>query len=239
MKIRLYLIHNSHPCDAVARALELKGLPFSVTEWPPTLHVLTQRVLFGDRTVPGITIDGEKILGSSRIFHRLDELVPEPALYPEPHRAAVEAADRWGNEEFQQVARDLIWAAAKHRPDALASYTRGSRIPLPARVVTLSAPAIIAAEQRLNRTDDAKAARRLADLPAMVAKVDAWIAQGIMGDPEHPNAADLQILSSVRLMNSIGDVAPFFADSRAPGLAERLFGGPVGGHLPVGALSAA
>jgi glutathione S-transferase len=60
---------------AVARAIELKQIPYRRVEWPPTTHVPMQRLRFGQGTVPGLTIDGEKIVGSRRIMGRLDELV--------------------------------------------------------------------------------------------------------------------------------------------------------------------
>jgi glutathione S-transferase len=241
MTIRLYVVNNSHPCDAVARALELKQLDYTVFEWPPPVHALTQRVIFGLRTVPGISLHGERIQGSRAIFRRLDELVPDPPLYPAdpPRRQDVERADRWGDEVFQQVVRDLLWAAAKHRPDALATYTAGSRIPLPAGVVKAIAPQIVRIEQRLNATDDAKAAQDLRDLPAQIAQIDAWIADGTLGDLAHPNAADLQILACVRLLWSVADVRPLLQHSPAPELAHALFGGPIAGEMPVGALAGA
>ena len=36
MAIDLYVVHGSHPCAAVQRALELKRLPFRVIELPRT-----------------------------------------------------------------------------------------------------------------------------------------------------------------------------------------------------------
>jgi glutathione S-transferase len=236
VNLRLYVIHNSHPCDAVARALELKGLPYRTVEWPPLLHTVAQTVIFGSRTVPALRLDAEKVQGTTQIFHRLDALVPEPALFP-AQRPAVEAAERWGAEEFQQVARDIIWAAAGHHPAALVSYTQGSRLPLPPALVRLNAPLIVAAERRLNRTDDATGRRRLRELPGQIDRIDAWIEDGTIGDLAHPNAADLQILSTVRLLASIGDVAPRLAASPALELALALFHGPVGGSLPAGALA--
>src|SRR3954465_2846475 len=45
--IDLYVGHGSHPCAAVERALELKGVDFRVVELPPPLHALLQQVRFG------------------------------------------------------------------------------------------------------------------------------------------------------------------------------------------------
>ena len=113
MRLKLYVVHGSHPCAAVEKALALKGLEYGVVEWPPPLQALMQKAIFGARTVPGLRIDGEKVSGSRAIMRRLDQLVPEPPLWPaDPdRRRAVEDAERWGDEVFQPVARELIWAA--------------------------------------------------------------------------------------------------------------------------------
>jgi glutathione S-transferase len=97
VRAKLYVVPSSHPCRAVARALELKRIEFKEVEWPPPLHALAQQMRFGQRTVPGLVIDGEKVIGSRRIMRRLDELVPEPHLYPQDPqtRARLEEIDEW------------------------------------------------------------------------------------------------------------------------------------------------
>ena len=42
MRLRLYVVHGSHPCAAVEKALSLKGLRYSVIEWPPPMQVPMQ-----------------------------------------------------------------------------------------------------------------------------------------------------------------------------------------------------
>jgi glutathione S-transferase len=242
MKLRLFVVHGSHPCDAVRKGLELKGLSYRVVEWPPPMHPPMQRLLFGARTVPGLRISqngsAERISGSRAIMHRLDELAPEPALYPLEHdkRARVEEADRWGDEVFQPVARELIWAGLSRHPDALVAYGEHSRLPLPAPVVRLVAPAIALGGRRLNHTDADVARRDLAELPAQLDRIDAWIADGTIGDPERPNAADLQILSTLRLLLTIGDARALIEGRPCEEAARRLFP-TADGELPVGALS--
>ena len=44
MPAKLYLVHGSHPCAAVQRALELKGLDYKVVEYPPPFHMPIQRL---------------------------------------------------------------------------------------------------------------------------------------------------------------------------------------------------
>ncbi len=240
MRLRLYVVHGSHPCAAVEKALSIKGLSYSVFEWPPPLHAPMQRVIFGKRTVPALRIDSEKLSGSRTIMRRLDELVPEPRLIPtDPsERARVEEAERWGDEVLQPVARELIWAAFVNSPSAMVSYSEHSRLPLPAAAIRLSAPVIARLGSRLNRTGDEVARKDVQALPGQLDRVDAWIADGRIGDPEHPNAADLQIASTVRLMLTLADVQPLIEGRPCAELARRLFP-TVDGEMPAGSLLAA
>ncbi|MGH2942119.1 MAG: glutathione S-transferase family protein, partial [Solirubrobacteraceae bacterium] len=136
---KLYVVHSSHPCEAVRKALDLKGIPYKAVELLMPTQAPLQKLRFGRRTVPGLKLDGgEKILGSRAILRRLDELVADPPLLPADGdaRAAVLDAERWGDEVLQPVARRLVWTALKHRPDAIPSYQEASRLPrLPRPVV--------------------------------------------------------------------------------------------------------
>ncbi len=235
---RLYVVHGSHPCAAVERALELKGIEYEVTEWPPPMHAPLQRLLFGARTVPGLQLDGERIAGSRAIMRRLDALAPEPPLYPaEPElRARVEEADRWGEEVFQDVARRLIWTALARNPAASPSYSVGSRLPLPDLVVRLTSPLVARAEIALNEVDDDGVRADLLALPGYLDLVDGGIAGGTLGGPQ-PNAADLQIGSTVRLLLTLGDVRPFLEGRPAAEHARRHFPSWPG-EVPAGTLPA-
>lgn len=46
MKATLYVVAASHPWFAVKRAMEMKGIAYKRVEWPPTPHVLLQRLRF-------------------------------------------------------------------------------------------------------------------------------------------------------------------------------------------------
>src|SRR6266516_7297503 len=94
MRVKLYVVAVSHPCFAVRRALELKGIAFKRVEWPPTAHVPLQRMRFAQGTGPGLILDGEKVIGSRKIMHRLDEVRPPPALYPTSRAASPDPAGR-------------------------------------------------------------------------------------------------------------------------------------------------
>jgi glutathione S-transferase len=228
--IDLYVVHGSHPCAAVQRALEMKGLRFRVIELPPPLHAPIQRVRFGARTVPAVVLDdGERLSGSMAIVRRLEELAPEPPLFPagEEARALVERAEEWGDEVWQPIARRLLWGALRLAPDALPSYGEGSRLRLPAPVVRAAARAIVRAEVALNRASEGAVRADLRNLPRHLDRIDGWIAGGVLGGPQ-VNAADLQVASTSRLLLTIGDVAPFFAGRPAEAHARELFGTQAG-----------
>ena len=239
MGLRLYVVHGSHPCAAVEKALSMKGLSYGITEWPPPLHAPMQLALFGARTVPALKLDGEKVSGSRAIMRRLDQLAPEPPLFPaDPAaRAQVEEAERWGDEVLQPVARELIWAGFLHSPAAMVSYGEHSRLPIPAPAIRVIAPAIARMSARLNHTDDGVARRALEALPGQLDKVDGWIADRTIGDPERPNAADLQITSTVRLLMTLADVRPSIDGRPCAEVAMRLFP-DTDGAMPAGSLPA-
>jgi glutathione S-transferase len=240
MRLKLYVVHGSHPCAAVEKALSMKGLSYSVFEWPPPLHAPMQRLIFGARTVPALRLGDVKVQGSRAIMRRLDELVPEPALFPSDpaHRARVEAAERWGDEVFQPIARELIWFGMVNSPRAMVSYSEHSRLPLPDPGIRLIAPVVARLGERLNRTNHEVARKDLGALPEQLDKIDDWIADGTIGDPEHPNAADLQIASTVRLMLTLADVRPLIEGRPCAQLARELFPA-ADGEMPVGSLPTA
>ena len=91
---------------------------------------------------------------------------------------------------------------------------------------------------RLNRTDAGVAGRDLGALPAQLDKIDGWIADGTIGDREHPNAADLQLASTVRLMMTLADARPLIQGRPCAELAMVLFPN-ADGDMPAGSLRAA
>jgi len=235
MRLRLYVVPGSHPCLAVEQALRLKGLDHKVTELPQGLHFVHQRLRFGRPTVPSLTADGEKVAGSVAIMRRLEELQPEPSLYPAERREEVERAEEWGNDVLQDVPRRVLWWALRKRPDAMPSFLANSRLPLPRAVVPLVGRAIAPIEFRMNGVTEEAVQAAVASLPEHLAEVDRLIDEGVIGG-DQPNAADLQIASSLALLRTMGDLAPLVDASRGGELAKRLFP-DYPGSIPPGTLS--
>lgn len=221
MPATLFLIHSSHPCQTVAKALELKGVPARRVELPPPTHAAVLPPFFGGRTVPAIRFeDGERVQGSRAILRALERRVPDPPLYGDPR---VEEAERWGDEVFQPVARRLLWPTFARHPQSMHAFQEGQRSPkLPLPVVLAAARGIIAVERRLNAATEDAARADLRALPGHLDNVDALIAEGVLGS-ERPNAADLQIAPTIVLLHRLGDVRPLIAGRPAEAFAFRLF----------------
>jgi glutathione S-transferase len=231
---KLYIITASHPCATAEAALRLKGVEYRVVELPAELHRVHQRVRFGQPRVPTMILDGEKVVGSRAIVHRLDERVPDPPLLPtkQARRAAVEEAERWGDEVLQDVTRRIEIFALLRQPEALSSYMANSRVPRP--LVRLAGPPVMQRAARFHGATEDAVRADLAALPAHLDHVDELIEGGVIGG-EQPNAADLQLGSSLKVLSDLEDLSPLLEGRPAVALGERLFP-ELRGHCPAGAL---
>src|ERR1700748_3157390 len=99
-RIRLYGIPLSHPVVAARGMLERKGLDYRYLELMAGAHPLSLWALgFRRITVPAMRLtDGRRVQGSLAIAEALEEVAPNPSLYPAAPdaRAAAQAAERWG-----------------------------------------------------------------------------------------------------------------------------------------------
>jgi glutathione S-transferase len=238
MTVVLYAIPASHPCAAVERVLQLKGLPYRRVEMIPVAHRLPQQLRFGAATVPGVRFDdGAREIGSRAILRAIEERVAEPPLLPahEEPRARVERAEEWGEQVLQPLVRRVLWAALRRAPDAMESYTEGARLPVPAPLARLSAPLVARASQFVNGAGDLVVRADLIALPGHLDRIDRWVADGTLGG-ERANAADLQIGAGLGLLRTVGDVAPLVDARPAGGLVRRWYpsypGSTSAGTLP-------
>jgi glutathione S-transferase len=238
MNVRLYVLPASHPCAAVETALRLKGLEFDRVDLIPMTQMLIGPLRYGGMTVPGMRIDGERLVGSRTIMRRLDELAPEPPLLPpvgDERYAPVLEAERWGDEVLQSVPRTLIDVAFLRRPQAMLSYAADAKLPIPSALMKPATPVTARLMAFKNKARDATAQADIAALPGQLDRVDRWIAEGLIGG-EQPNAADLQIGSTIRLLLTIGDVRPLIESRPAAGLTKWF--PPLIGEIEAGVLPA-
>jgi len=234
-EIVLHALAPSHPCMTAEAALKLKGLAYERIDFVPGEHVAKMAELYGEgnTTVPGLTIDGEPVHGSRPILARLEQLEPDPALYPEPRAQEIREAERWGDEELQDLGRRLPWGALHFRPEAIGTFGGGGPLD-PAG--TDFAIRLARGTWKYHKITAERLAEDLEGLPAKLDRVDELAAQGTIGG-EAPNAADLQIGATVRVLLTVGDLHPLIEDRPAGEIARRWFP-EYPGQVPAGAFPA-
>jgi glutathione S-transferase len=231
----LHLLPPSHPCHAAEAALKLKGLDYERVVLEPGRHTEEMERVYGpgNRTVPGLLVDGEPVHGSNAIFARLEELAPDPSLYPADLGDAVADAARWGDAELQDLGRRLPWAALHFRPEYMGTFGGGAPLD-PAG--TDFAIRFARGSWKYHGITAARTAEDLAGLPAKLDHVDRLAAAGVICG-ETPTAADLQIGSTLRVLLTVGDLRPLIEGRPCEDVARRWFP-DYAGDVPAGAFPA-
>jgi glutathione S-transferase len=222
MGIKLYGTPPSPPSHSARLMLERKGLDHK-TIWllPGLWPALLRTRGFRGGTVPAMKIDGRRLQGSTVISRALEELRPEPPLFPSDpeRRVAVEEAERWGDEVLQNVPRRIVRWMSVHRPETKVLIARDVGIPLPRFAAWINTPS---ARHLANKVDaDGQVQQAIAEVPEVLDHVDDLIAEGVIGG-DQPNAADFQIASSVRALLNVKDLDPVTQGRPASELAMRL-----------------
>jgi glutathione S-transferase len=247
---KIYVIPGSHACRSGILMLEHKQVPYRRIDVITLTHPVRARLhgfdagrqtrsagarrtlglRLGDRlgTVPALAADGERVSTNHGIARFLDERHPEPALFPaDPgRRRVVEEAERWANETFQMAARRIFLAWTVRDPAGASRRTADGRM---GHLLYRSALARRLIVPRIGRGTFAagRGAERelLAELPAMLDRIDAWIADGVLGS-EELNVADFMVAPSLALILYRPDMMPLFEAHPALGLVDRLLPEP-------------
>jgi glutathione S-transferase len=116
--VRLYQFVTSPFCAKVRKILDYKGIDYELVE----VDYLDRRALLeasGQIMVPALTLEsGDTLTDSDRIAHRLEEVYPEPAIFPTEWRGIHLALARY----FETELEDALFRAAV--PDELAYFRR-------------------------------------------------------------------------------------------------------------------
>jgi glutathione S-transferase len=228
----LHVLPPSHPCMTATVALRLKGLEYERVEFVPGPHVEQMQAIYGEgnHTVPGLLVDGEPVHGSRAILARLEQLAPDPVLYPSED---VREAERWGDEEFQDLGRRLPWGALHFRPEAMGTFGGAAPLDGPG---TDFAIRFVRSTWKYHGISAARLQEDLAGLSAKLAHVEELAAAGIIGG-EQPNAADLQIGATLRVLLTLGDLRPLLRAGVGERIAMHNFP-EYAGEVPAGAFPA-
>jgi glutathione S-transferase len=190
----------------------------------------TRGLRFGDRlaTVPALAAGGRRVSTSRGIARFLDDRHPEPQLLPaDPERRrAVEEAEAWANEALQMTTRRVALAWAVRDPAAMSRATADGRMGHLLYRTALARRLIIPMiGRRVFNAGPAADRELLDDLRGMLDRVDALIADGVLGG-ERPNAADLMVAPCLALALYRPDVMPLFEGRPALALVDRLLPEP-------------
>ena len=200
MRAKLVGTVGSHPVITAELMLRFKGVEFTRVDLPNMTHKLILPLMrYRGSTVPVMTFEGHRISGTMKIARALEHFVPEPPLFPEADRVAIEAAEAWADSELQDGVRQLARYTTGKDPEAMASFIDGPLLGLPENVVRKILPVLRPGVLLQMRTAEETARRSLDALPAQLDRVDALLAEGVIGGAR-PNAADFQVAPSVRLM---------------------------------------
>ncbi len=233
--LTLHAVGPSHPCMTADAALRLKGLEFERIDFQPGPHVEEMEKIYGEgnSTVPGLLVDGEPVHGSRAILARLEQLDPEPSLYPPERAETIREAERWGDEELQDLGRRLPWGAMYFRPDAMGTFGGGEPLDPPGTDFAIK---FARASWKYHGITAERLAADLAGLPEKLDHVDGLAAEGVI-DGDEATAADLQIGSTIRVLLTVGDLEPLIAGRAGERIARRWFP-DYPGRVPAGAYPA-
>jgi glutathione S-transferase len=184
----------------------------------------------GDRlgTVPALAADGQRLSTNREIARFMEDRHPDPPLFPSDpgQRRAVEEAERWANDTFQMAARRIAAAWAVRSPSTLSRSAADGRMgyllyrrPLARRLII---PLI---GRRVFAVDVSAERDLLDDLPAMLDRIDKWIADGVLGGTQL-NVADFMVAPSLALILYRPDILPLLEGRPALELVDRLLPEP-------------
>jgi glutathione S-transferase len=216
-------------------ALKLKGLSYERVDFQPGPHIeeMTKRYGEGNTTVPGLMVDDDPVHGSRAILDRLEQIAPEPPLFPAPNADAVREAERWGDEELQDLGRRLPFGAMHFRPESMGTFGGGGQLD-PAG--TDFAMKLVHRYWKYLGITAARLAEDLTGLPAKLDHVDGLAAEGVVGG-DQPTAADLQVGATMRVLLCVGDLRPIMDGRPGETIARRWFP-DYPGEIPAGAFPA-
>lgn len=234
-KVTLHALPPSHPCKAVGAALDYKEIEYEWVNLDFGKHNEQITELYGEgkTRVPGLTIGEERIHGSTNIFKRIEELVPEKPLYPDGIAEEVREAELWGDGDLQDFGRRIPWGALYFRPEKLGRMNGVEELDPPG---TDFAMKFVRATWKYHNVSSVQIAEDLSRLPGMIGEIEDMAGRGLL-DGDEPTAADLQIGSSIWVIGTIADVRPVLEGSAAARVAERYFG-EIPELVPAGAFPA-
>jgi glutathione S-transferase len=222
VEAELYGIRGSAPSFCAELMLRHKEIHYRRVNVVGGRHRWTLRARgFPGGTVPALVLNGRHVQTNRAIARALDEVVPDPPLFPgDPAaRDRVEEAERFIDEVLQDaVRRMMIWSMFRD-PDSVTAHPANGRIPVPRSSWRRAWVRPLAF--RLYGITAAVIGNDLATLPAMLDKIDGYVADGVLNGPQL-TAADLELAPVIAALMGIGDNGPKIARRPVAALVSRV-----------------
>jgi glutathione S-transferase len=217
MRAKLIGVPGSHPVISAELMLRHKGVEFTRTDLPNMTHkVMLPLLRYRGSTVPVMSIEGKRVSGTMRIARALETLVPEP-----PMLIADQGEEAWADSVLQDGVRQLARYAIGEDEEAMASFLHEPLLGIPPGLVKRAVPVLRPVVSRQMRPKKGTAEACLQALPGQLDRVDALLAEGVIGG-EQPNVVDFQVAPSVRLMLTFDQLREAI-DARPAGAHARRF----------------
>lgn len=204
--------------------LELKGIDFQLVDvLPGTQRIYLRLAGFRGGTVPALKLDGRRIQGTLRIARAVEQLRPQPPLFPtdSARRRHADEVERWGDEELQNVPRRILRWGLVHNVDLRRWLAEQSKLPL-ADLAARTGGLTARYYAYVIDADEATARSAVDALPQTLDRVDALLAdETLTTDP--PTAATLQVLCSVRALAAFSDLRGHVDARPSAAVARALF----------------
>jgi glutathione S-transferase len=189
--------------------LEMKGVDYELAHVLPGNQRIHLRLAgFRRGTVPALKLDGRRIQGSTNIARDLEAINPEPRLFPRDpeQRRRVEDVERWGDTELQGIPRRMFrWAMTKDAGLRRWLAEVDGQMPLPAVTARVSGPVSLYYARAVGaKTEQVR--QDVARLPSLLDRIDELYGDRVL-TRDSPNAATIQVLSSVRALLGMSDFA--------------------------------
>jgi glutathione S-transferase len=222
VEAELYGVRGSAPSFCAELMLRHKQIHYRRVNLVAVRHRRTLRARgFPGGTVPALELNGRLVQTNRAIARALDELVPDPPLFPADAtaRARVEEAELFIDEVLQNATRRMIIWSTLRDPDSVTPHPANGRIPVPrsswrralARPLAFGLYGITAA---VIRND-------FATVPAMLDEIDGYVADGVLNGPQL-TAADLELAPVIAALMGIGDNGPKIDGRPMAALVSRV-----------------
>jgi glutathione S-transferase len=224
VKAKLYGLRGAPPSYSAELMLRHKRIPYRRVNIIPGRHRNTlPRKGFPGGTAPALLLNGRHVQTNRAVARALDELVPDPPLFPADGeaRAHVEEAERFGDEVLQHATRRMTLWSLTLDPESVTPHPAIGRLLVP-RNAWLRARLMPKVFEQYGITE-AVVREDFAALPGMLDKLDGYVANGALNGPQL-TAADFEIAPLVAALLGHRDRRAQIERRPVAGLVPRVLG---------------